>query len=94
MSTDGIIGKHAFYEGLDIYVFNERQGSYRVQVLDGADGFSSTCAGYTPEGIRERALELADRYLLKRDGITPKQDGQITWEPIRIEIETKLKADR
>jgi hypothetical protein len=51
MSTDGIIGKHAFYQGLDIYVFNERQCSYRVQVLDGADGFSSTCAGYTPEGI-------------------------------------------
>jgi hypothetical protein len=36
MSTNGIIGKHAFYQGLDIYVFNERQGTYRVQVLDGS----------------------------------------------------------
>jgi hypothetical protein len=55
MSTDGIIGERALYQGLDICVFNQRQGTYRIQVLDGADGFSSTCAGYTPEGIRERA---------------------------------------
>jgi hypothetical protein len=70
MSTDGIIGEHPFYQ-LDIYVFNERQGTYRIQVLDGADGFSSTSAGYTPEGIRERALELTHTYLLKRDGNAP-----------------------
>jgi hypothetical protein len=94
MSTDDIIGEQAFYQGLDIYVFDERQGTYRVQVLDGADGFSSTCAGYTPEGIRERALGLAQKYLLKRDGIAPKPGGRITWEPIRIEIEPNPKADR
>ena len=66
MSTDGIIGERALYQGLDICVFNQRQGYLPHQVLDGADGYSSTCAGYTPEGIRERALELAHTYLLKR----------------------------
>ena len=82
MSTDRIIGEHAFYQGLDIYVFNERHGTYRIQVRGGADGFSATCAGYTPEGIRERALELTHKYLLKRDGIALKPDGRMTWDPI------------
>ena len=75
------LGERAFYHGLEILVFKER-GAYRVQIKDGSDGLSSTCAGYSPDGIREHAVELAYAYLLKRDGSPPNPDGQIAWTPI------------
>ena len=77
---EGVIGERASYHGLDILVFKER-GAYLVLVVDGPDGFSSTCAGYSADGIRERAVELAYTYLVKRDGSAPKP-GQIVWTPI------------
>ena len=73
--------ERASYHGLDIFVFKER-GAYRVLLADGPDGVSSTCAGYTADGIRERAIELAYTYLLKRDGSAPKPDRPIAWRPI------------
>ena len=75
------VGERASYQGLEILVFKER-GAYRVQIVDGPDGLSSTCAGYTADGIRERAVEMAYTYLLKRDGSAPKPDGQTAWRPI------------
>jgi hypothetical protein len=77
---DGI-GERASYHGLEIFVFKER-GAYRVQIVDGPEGFSSTCAGSNAEGIRERAVEMASAYLLKRDGSAPKPDGPTVWNPI------------
>jgi hypothetical protein len=58
---DTAIGERSSYHGLDIFVFKER-GAYRVLLADGADGVSSTCAGYSADGIRERAVELAYAY--------------------------------
>jgi hypothetical protein len=75
------IGERTSYHGLEILVFKER-GAYRVVLADGPDAISSTCAGYSADGIRERAAELAYGYLMKRDGSAPKPDGPIAWSPI------------
>ena len=80
-SFNDVIGERALYHGLEILVFKERS-AYRVHIIDGPDGCSSTCAGYSDDGIRQRAVELAYAYLLKRDGSAPKPDDQIAWTPI------------
>ena len=84
MNAPDILGEQTTYGGLTVYILDEGGGAYRVQIIDGADGLSSTCAGYTAVGIRERALELAYGYLLKRDGTAPKPSSTLPWRPIRI----------
>jgi hypothetical protein len=86
MSINGIIGEQVSYEGLAVGILNEAAGSYRIVVIDGASEFSSSCAGYTAAGIRERALELAYAYLLKRDGAARRPSAGFVWKPIRIDI--------
>jgi hypothetical protein len=78
------LGEQATYEDLVVAILDEGQGAYRIQIIDGAGGFSSTCAGYTAARIRERALDLAYNYLLKRDGAAPKPSATLMWRPIRI----------
>ena len=82
--TGGITGERTSYHGLDVYVLNERYGVYRIQVLDGAEDFSSMCLGYTRDAVRRRALELAETYRLTRDGTAPNPDAPVTWTPIRL----------
>ena len=82
--TSETLGYQATYEGLVVAILDEGQGAYRIQIIDGQDGLSSTCAGYTTGGIRERALGLAYAYLLKRDGRAPKPSATLLWRPIRV----------
>ena len=82
MSTPGTLGEQVAYEDLVVAILDEGQGTYRIQIMDGEGGLSSTCAGYTPAGIRERALELAYSYLLKRDGAAPKPPEALMWRPL------------
>jgi len=84
MSTSGTLGEQASYAGLVVAILDEGQGAYRIQIMDGNGGLSSTCAGYTHVGIRERALELAYAYLLKRDGAAAKPAATLSWRPIRV----------
>jgi hypothetical protein len=86
MNTHGILGEQTTYEGLVVAILDEGQSTYRIQIVDGLEQFSSTCAGYTQAGIRERATELAYAYLLKRDGTAQKPTHELLWRPIRIEI--------
>jgi hypothetical protein len=85
MGADGILGEQATYDDLIVAILDEGQGTYRIQIVDGRGQFSSTCAGYTQTGIRERATELAYGYLLKRDGSAQKPAYALLWRPIRIE---------
>ena len=85
MGADGILGEQATYDDLVVAILDEGQGTYRIQIVDGPEQFSSTCAGYTQSGIRERATELAYAYLLKRDGSAEKPEYALQWRPIRIE---------
>jgi hypothetical protein len=87
MSINGIIGEQVSYEGLAVGILNEAEGSYRIVIIGRASEFSSSCAGYTAAGIRERALELAYAYLLKRDGAARKPSAGLVWKPIRIDID-------
>ena len=84
MSTDDSLGEHATYEGLVVAILDEGEGTYRIQIVDGANEFSSTCAGYTQAGIRERATELAYAYLLRRHGAAQKPAYALLWRPIRF----------
>ena len=80
----GVLGEQTTYEDLVVAILDEGRGTYRIQIVDGPGGLSSTCAGYTPAGIRERALELAYSYLLKRDGAAAKPAATLAWRPIRV----------
>ena len=84
MSSDNTLGEQATYEGLVVAILHEGEGTFRIQIVDGRNEFSSTCAGYTQAGIRERATELAYGYLLKRDGAARKPAYALLWRPIRF----------
>jgi hypothetical protein len=84
MSTSGILGEQTTYEGIVVAILDEGNGAYRIQIVDGRDEFSSTCAGYTQAGIRERAIELEYAYLLRRDGAARKPAYALLWRPIRF----------
>jgi hypothetical protein len=87
MSIRGIIGEQGDYDGLTVAILNEAEGAYRIQIIDGAGGMSSTCAGYMHAAIRARAVELAYAYLLRRDGTAPALPVKVLWKPIRIDLE-------
>jgi hypothetical protein len=53
-SSGGILGEQTAYDGLTVSILDEGGGAYRVQIIDGAGGLASMCAGYTAVGIRER----------------------------------------
>ena len=84
MSAAYHLGEQATYEDLVVAILDAGPGTYRIQIIDGQGGFSSTCARYTTLGIRERARELAYSYLLKRDGRPPKPSTTLVWRPIRV----------
>lgn len=92
VSAPEILGEQTTHEGLVIAILDEGQGAYRIQILDGAAESSSTCAGYTQAGIRDRAIELAYAYLLKRDGAAQMPAYAPLWRPIRVDIEPRKEA--
>ena len=84
MSGDYTLGEQATYEGLVVAILHEGKDTFRIQIVDGRNELSSTCAGYTQEGIRGRATELAYASLLKRDGAAKKPAYALLWRPIRF----------
>jgi hypothetical protein len=88
LNTPDSIGEQATYDGLVVAILDEGQDTYRIQIVDGSNGFSSTCAGYTQAGIRNRAVELAYSYLLKRDGAATLTSHPLLWRPICIGVDS------
>ena len=41
MSASNTLGYQATYEGLVLAILDEGQDTYRIQIIDGADGFCS-----------------------------------------------------
>ena len=84
MNRGETLGEQVTYEGLVVAILNEEDGGHRIEILDGRERVSSICAGHTRAGVRERALELAYAYLLKRDGAAPKPAATLLWRPICV----------